>query len=310
MKSVLVLLKEYQNQASSAERTIIKFLLEKPQQSVSLSIHKLAEASFSSPSTVIRLCRKLGFDGYKEFRSAIIYELAVRQQSVTEERKEIGKSDSIEEIVDKITYKNIISLENTKNLTDMKTLKQCVKLICDCRNICLFGIGSSLVVARDAHLKFLRLNKPCFINDDWHSQLLQARNMSPQDVGIVISYSGQTVEMLECVRAMRVVGAPVIAITRYDSSPLAELADHNLYVAANESTFRSGAMSSRISQLNIVDILYTAFANSRYDYCLEQLSKTHILKPKSTRFVIETTENSKGVTSVAGSDQDDNRNQK
>jgi len=309
MKSVLVLLKEYQNQASSAERAVIRYLLENPQQSVSLSIHKLAAVSFSSPSTVIRLCRKLGFDGYKEFRSSMIYELAVRRQSATEERKEITKSDSIEDIVDKITYKNIISLENTKNLMDINTLKQCVKLICNCKTICLFGIGSSLVVAKDAHLKFLRLNKPCFINDDWHSQLLQARNMSAYDVGIVISYSGQTVEMIECVRAMRTAGAPVIAITRYDSSPIAELADHNLYVAANESIFRSGAMSSRISQLNVVDILYTAFANCEYDYCLEQLSKTHIQKPKTTRFVIDLPQN-KGDDADVGSHQDDDRNQK
>ena len=40
-------------------------------------------------------------------------------------------------------------------------------------------------------------------------------------------------------------------------------------------------MSSRISQLNLIDILYTAFANSEYEYCLEQLSKTHIRKPSA-----------------------------
>ncbi len=54
---------------------------------------------------------------------------------------------------------------------------------------------------------------------------------------------------------------PIIAITRCISSPVSELADYKLYTTANESTFRSGAMSSRISQLNIIDILYTAFAN-------------------------------------------------
>ena len=64
---------------------------------------------------------------------------------------------------------------------------------------------------------------------------------------------------------------------------LSRLADYKLYTAANESVFRSGAMSSRISQLNIIDILYTAFANSEYDYMLDRLSKTHIHKPGDLR---------------------------
>jgi DNA-binding MurR/RpiR family transcriptional regulator len=37
-------------------------------------------------------------------------------------------------------------------------------------------------------------------------------------------------------------------------------------------------MSSRISQLNIIDILYTAYANSEYDYAMAELKKTHIKK--------------------------------
>ena len=281
MKSVLVRLKEYKGQASQTELPIIQFLLDNAEQAAEMSIHELSEKSFVSSSSVIRMVRKLGFAGYKEFRRALIFELAFRKQNEAVEKQEITKFDSIQELADKITYKNIISLETTKNLLDYAVLEKCVDLLCNCRSICLFGIGSSLNVARDAYLKFLRLNKSCSINDDWHSQLLMARNMSPQDVGIVFSYSGQTVEMIECEKAMRQAGATIIAITRYDTSPVAALSDYQLFVAANESIFRSGAMSSRISQLNIIDILFTAFANRSYDYSLQQLSKTHIVKPKN-----------------------------
>lgn len=280
MKSVLVRLKEYESLASLTEQSVIRFVLDHPEDAADMSIHQLSEKSFVSSSSVIRMIRKLGFEGYKEFRRALIYELALRKQNQAVERQEITKFDSIQELADKITYKNIISLESTKNLLDYAVLEQCVDLLCNCRSICLFGIGSSLNVARDAHLKFLRLNKPCFVSDDWHSQLLAARNTSSQDVGIVISYSGQTVEMIECEKAMRQTGATIIAITRYDTSPVAALSHYQLFVVANESIFRSGAMSSRISQLNIIDILYAAFANRFYESSLQQLSKTHIFKPE------------------------------
>lgn len=269
MKSVLVRLKEYGEHAGQVERSIIHYISENPQQVSAMSIHALAEKTFVSTSSVLRMVKKLDFGGYKEFRHELIYELALRRQSAEMEKKEITKFDSIEEIAEKITYKNMMSLENSKNLLDYSTVEQCVKLLLDCKSICLFGIGSSLVVAKDMHLKFLRLNKPCIINDDWHSQLLQARNMSPQDVGIIFSYSGHTVEMIECAKAMREVGACIISVTRYEATPVAELSDYKIYVAATESIFRSGAMSSRISQLNVIDILFTAFANKEYDYSLQ-----------------------------------------
>ena len=141
-------------------------------------------------------------------------------------------------------------------------------------------MGASLVAAKDAYLKFLRLNKMCVINEDWHAQLVQARNATAEDVAIVISYSGATVEAIECMKALREKKCPIIAITRFVQSPVSELADYKLYTAANESLFRSGAMSSRMSQLNVVDILYTALANGEYEQSMEQLSRTHIRKPE------------------------------
>lgn len=283
MKSALIRLRESRDSFSPTEQPIADYLLEHTDEAIELSIHALAERTFASPSTIIRMCRRVGFDGYKDFRRAMTYELAARKQSMEEEQKEITHSDSLEDIIEKITYKNIVSLEETKNLLDADTLRKCVELVQSCRTVLLFGIGASLCAARDAYLKFLRLNKPCVINDDWHSQFLQARNSSPEDLGLVVSYSGQTVEVIECMKAMRENHTPIIAITRCVSSPVAELADYKLYTTSNESVFRSGAMSSRISQLNIIDILYTAFANSEYEYSLEQLSRTHIRKPTENK---------------------------
>ena len=224
MQNVLLRLREVQPSLSSTERQIAQFILENPDETTTLTIRDLARRSFSSPSSVVRICRVIGFQGYKE-------------------------------------------------------LEQCVELIANARTVLLFGIGSSLCVAKDTYLKFLRLDKPCVVNEDSHSQLLQARNATAQDVGIVFSYSGQTMEMIQCIKEMKAGGAPVIAVTRYYPSEVAQLADHVLYVAANESLFRNGAMSSRLSQLNVVDILYTAYASRNHEDTMRRLTKTHIYKP-------------------------------
>lgn len=278
MKNVIVRLNEYLKHASGAEKGIIEFILHDPKVMVGLTIHECAKASYTSPSSVVRLCRKLGFDGYKEFHQSLVYELALLDLDLKEKGKEITFQDSLHDIIEKVTSKNILSLDNTAKLMDDNTVKACVDLMLQSRSICLFGMGASLLVAKDAYLKFLRINKPCIINDDWHAQLLQARNMISEDLAIAISYSGMTKEVIECIKAAKEKGAKVIAISRFEDNPLSKLADYNLSISATEFIFRSGAMSSRIAQLNIIDILYAAYVNQHFDDSLKQLKLTHIDK--------------------------------
>ena len=279
MKNALLQLRESQELMSATERTVADYLLAHRDEVMNLSIHQLAEKTFVSPSTVIRMCQRIGFAGYKEFRQAVTCEMAVRRLDHEHKQKEIARFDSLEEIADKVTYRNYISLEDTRNLIDFGTLRECVDLLQSARMVLLFGMGASLCAAHDLNLKLIRLNKPCMVNDDWHVQMLQAKNATKEDLAIVVSYSGETVEVIECMKALRENGTPIIAITRRMDSPVTKLSDYRLYTSDSEATFRSGAMASRISQLNIIDILFVAYANTEYDYCLDQLSKTHFPKP-------------------------------
>ena len=286
MKSALLRLRESQDAMSATERAVSDYLLSHQGEAMGLSIHQLAEKTFASPSTVIRMCQRIGFAGYKEFRQAVTCEVAVRRMNRDQERRDITQSDSLDDIVDKVTYKNIMSLEDSKNFIDTDTLQHCVDLLRESRTVLLFGLGASLCAARDLNLKLLRLNKPCVVNDDWHAQLLQAKNASSEDLAIVVSYSGETVEVIECMKALREQGTPIIAITRHVASPVAELSDYRLYTTDNEATFRSGAMSSRISQLNIIDILFTAYANSEYEYCVGPVSWSDMFYPPTAQMLV------------------------
>lgn len=145
------------------------------------------------------------------------------------------------------------------------------------RSIALFGIGASLLVAHDLQLKLLRLDMPAMLSDDLHTQLLCARNLGKDDLAIVVSYSGMTEDILRCARIARGNGATIISITRGSfESPLLALSDVVLGVAATEFVVRSGAMSSRIAQLNVVDVLFTAYVSSNYEKSMERLSKNWI----------------------------------
>ena len=249
---------------NNSDREIAEFILSNTEAVTRMSIQELGRATFSSASTIYRMCRSLGFQGFKDFKQSLIYDAAMRSRENKPEKEEIQRADSLEKIVEIVTCNNILSLENTKSLVDLRSLEQCVSLMAEARTVLLFGLGASFSVVRDAYLKFLRINKPCSANEDWHAQLLTARNSGTKDLGIVISNSGETPEMLECIKQMQKNGTPVIAITRTVNSPVAKLADHTLYAAANETQPQNDALFSRISQLNVMDILYAAYVY-RYD---------------------------------------------
>jgi len=271
-------LKEYKKDASPTEVAIIDFILKNAEETSQMTIYDLAEKTFSSPSTIIRLCKKTGYKGYKDFLKDLIYEQAVRSNYKQKHIAELTKTDEVEEIINKVTHKNILSLEETEKLIDTETIKTCVDKLFDCEKLTIFGMGASLIVAKDAQLKFTRINKMSYVSEDWHTQLLMAKNMSEKDVALVISYSGQTEEMITCTEVAKENGATIISITKTDESPINRLADHAIYVASNEFSFRSGAMSSRIAQLNIIDILFTSYINKMYEETIEILEKTQIKK--------------------------------
>lgn len=279
MNNPLIRLREMQKEVSSTERNVAEYLISNPNEVHECTIRELAAKMFVSPSTIVRLCQHLGFEGYRDFRQAVIYELALYQNSNRANVDDISPTDSLEVIVEKVTYRNIKSLEETHNLLDLEKIKICVDLITAAKSVYLFGIGASFCVAKDAHLKFLRVDKTCFIGEDWHIQSVLSQNAMSCDVGIVISYSGETVEMVECMKHLCENKVPVIAITRFASSTIASMTDHVLYTSDSESIFRVGALSSRIAQLNMVDMLYTSYVTRNYEECIKRLRKTHINKP-------------------------------
>lgn len=260
MKSALLGLRECRDAMSVTEQSIADYLLRHQGEAMGLSIHQLAERTFTSPSTVIRMCQRMGFKGYKEFRQAVTCEVAVRRLDQGEECREITRSDSLDDIVDKITYQNIMSLEDTKSLLDTGTLQACVELMRGARTVLLFGLGAPLCAARGLDLRLLRLNKPCVVSDGWPAQLRQAKNACEEDLAIVLSDSGEAAEVVECVKALREKHAPIIAITRREESTVSELSDYQLYATGGCGT-GGGAIGAHISQLNVVDILFAAYAN-------------------------------------------------
>ncbi len=71
------------------------------------------------------------------------------------------------------------------------------------RRIEFYGVGNSGIVAQDAQHKFFRFGISTVAYVDTHIQLMAASVLSDQDVLVVISNSGSSIEVLDAVQIHR-----------------------------------------------------------------------------------------------------------
>ena len=90
-----------EKQFTSHEKTVADYILEHLRQVPSMSAGELADASYTSKATVVRLCQKLGLTGYQEFKIRLVEEISQKDR--------IGRILANEPITGKSTYSDIIN---------------------------------------------------------------------------------------------------------------------------------------------------------------------------------------------------------
>jgi len=123
-------------------------------------------------------------------------------------------------------------------------------------------------------MKLVRQGFPAIHHDDPVMNKMRCATLKKSDVFIAISFSGENLEICSCLDIVKKNAVKVIAITNFPSSSIAKQADYVLTTAADETKFRIGAMTSRISQLLLVDLLVVMLALSDMGKTERSLVKT------------------------------------
>lgn len=273
--NILLKLRDYKDSLTPAERKVAEYVLEYPEEVPKCSIKKLAIKSKTSDASVVRLCKTLGFEGFREFIVRISAETASKDFEPDDEYKDIQPGDDLNLIIRNVSKNNCKSIEDTLSIIDKASISEAVDLLSSSKRIFFYGIGASGLVCMDAQQKFMRINKNCLACTDGHTQLTSACMLTSEDVAVFISNTGNTKEIVDTLKLVRDSKATIIAITKYGKSILSENSDIVLYFSTPEVSIRSGAMGSRIAMLNIIDILFSGVASTEYKSIRKYLDKTH-----------------------------------
>ncbi|MEW2545857.1 MurR/RpiR family transcriptional regulator [Streptomyces sp. NPDC047002] len=248
-----------------------------PARCAALTVTGLAELTGTSEATVVRTSRLLGYPGYRDLRLALAG-LAAQQQSgrspaVT---ADIAVDDSIADVVAKLAYDEQQTLADTAASLDTAQLGAVVSAAVAARRIDIYGVGASSLVGMDLAQKLLRIGLIAHSHTDPHLAVTNAVQLRAGDVAVAITHSGSTGDVIEPLRVAFDRGATTVAITGRPDSPVTQYADHVLTTStARESELRPAAMSSRTSQLLVVDCLFIGVAQLTYETAAPALSASY-----------------------------------
>lgn len=273
-------LKELMNSLTSKEQILAQFIIDFPSDVIQMSINELAQSCGTSISTVVRLCKSAGYDGYKTLCRELSVDLVQSQSLSSDDYGDVQPGDSVDSIKNTVCANDIRAIENTLSVLKSDELEKAVAAIAGAKRVDFYGVAVSGYVAMDACNKFVRINKLSMSTADPHQQILNASLLSPSDVAVLISYSGNTKDILETAEAVKQSGSVLISLTKYSKNPLAKMADICLYSSSAEALIRSGPTGSRIGQLTVIDVLYTAVASREYNRVKASLDKTRLAAAK------------------------------
>lgn len=268
----LVMLKEMKENLPLSEKKIAEYIIEHPEKAINYTASQLGTESGTSSAAVIRLCKSLGLKGLQELKLRIAGDL---QKEEHDGYIDIEPNENVSSVIHKVTNNSIQAIKETSELLDIQKMESAVCLLENARRIHFVGVGASSIIAQDAQQKFSRIDKDTYAFSDMHLAATLVANASKEDVVVGISFSGETKEVAKIIELAKNKNIKTISLTKYGNSTVAQHADVNLYTSASyEPTFRSAATSSRMAQLQVIDILFMAVASSLYDHTLESLEAT------------------------------------
>jgi DNA-binding MurR/RpiR family transcriptional regulator len=272
---VLITIRALLPNLAPVEQRVARQVMKDPFGTAMQSISELARSCDTSATTVVRFCRAVGLRGYPELRIALAAAAAhAGADAVAEPAHDIIPGDEPAVIARKIGHADARAVTDTVSNLDIGTLVEVVDVLAGARRIDIYGVGASGYVALDLQQKLQRIGKPAFAWPDPHMAITSAALLGPADAAVALSHTGTTVDTIDALQEAASHGAATVAITNFPRSPITLPARLVLATAARETAFRSGAMTSRIAQLTVVDCLFVVLAQHDLPASREALERT------------------------------------
>ncbi len=279
---------------SKGEELIAEFILEQGENIKDYSARTIAKETYTSPATVLNLCKKVGIDGFNHFKEAYLKEIEYLNQNFGEidANTPFLEQDSIGAIAHKLGNLYEETIKDTLQLLQNNALQEAVQVISKGNNFHIYSVGTALNIAESFKEKMMKIGKNVYITNNLNYQRYEVNCLSSQDAVLFISYSGETKSILEMARICKRRNIPFITMTSFGENTLSKLSDIHLYISTREKlVYNIGNFTSNLSINFLLDLLYSVYFSSNYknnyEYKIAVTKKAEMQRHSSNPILVD-----------------------
>ena len=259
---------EFELDFSSSEKEISKYILNNGDNVLSMSVKELAKKTYTSPATIVRLCKKIGLEGYNDFK--IKYSAELQHDLHHHDRIDVNfpfdKEDTPSQICHNIASLSQEVISDTIKLIDFQQLNKIVDLLYQFHDIDIYGTGNSLLAAMSFEHKMMRIHRNVNVKTLHGEQVFRTYSSNENRIAMIISYSGETNELIQYAQILKEKKTKIIVLTSVGDNRLSHYADYILNIGSREKIFTKIApYASQASMEFLLNIIFSCIFQKDYD---------------------------------------------
>lgn len=223
---------------SKGQRRIAKYILDNYDKAAFMTAGRLGKTVGVSESTVVRFASELGYDGYPEMRRVL--QDVVRNKLTSVQRIEVANEQNKERnIINSVMTADAERIQTTMEQINREDFDRAVNSILNGKHVYIIGTRSSASLALFfGYYLRLMMENVHIVQDTAASEIIeQLFRVGTGDVVIGISFPRYSSRTLAAVKYAKSKGATIVCITDSEVSPLASVADVNLFAKSDMISF-------------------------------------------------------------------------
>lgn len=239
---------------SKNELSVLQYIYAHPQEVCSMSIKELSSQVCYSPTTVLRLCKKLNLSGFSELKYTLRSRLKHPAPTFS---ASTGASRDDTEILQNMS-KELVA---TFHFIDHEQLLEIITLLDSDRPLYIYSPGgiTGIVAEYLQRLLFIAGRKQVFMMESTKLAQHMVKELSPDNILFLISTGGTFAPTLRLARIAAMRQIPMIAISPYEANTLSTLAQYNLRFFTTQRENSGAELTSRLPLFYLISALIRCY---------------------------------------------------
>lgn len=259
-----------------------EFSLQNANQLVVQSMRAFAAEAGVKPATLLRLAQRLGYNGWRELKSAFIDDLGLGNDTYVSKAEKLIAKGTQPALYEEVFLAHQANLAFTQ-AENQHAMQQAVRLLDEAKQVYICGFRASFPIAWSLFYVYRLFNRQVSLIDGLASNIeVFTREINGEDCLLLTSFSPYSRESLDVLNAARQAGARIIAITDSPVSPLAQAADCTLLFSLSSPSF----FPSIVSGMGVAECLLAMLVARHGREAVNKIESTERYLQRSGAYVM------------------------